>query len=369
MKDCKTVVVKLGTSTLTRGSKHLNKAHMLEIVRAVAALKSQGHKVLLVSSGAVAAGREQLNDPKLPALLSSKQMLASVGQSKLMELYERFFSIYNIHIGQILLTRADLENRERFLNAKDTLSALLEHDIIPVINENDAVSTMEIKVGDNDNMAALTGILCSADMVILLTDQKGLYDSDPRENKDAKLIREVTEINEDIIKVAGGSGTTLGTGGMSTKVKAARVATMAGITLVVASGDDPQIIADIVSEKAEATYFRPQLSKIQSRKIWIQAATKTSGSVVIDDGAVQALMQDGSSLLPSGIIKVCGEFERGSCISVTDSKGIALAIGICRYNSDEIDIIKGLKSHDIEEALGFSHGAVVIHRDDLCIES
>ena len=172
MKDCKIVVVKLGTSTLTRGSKHLNKAHMLEIVRAVAALKSQGHKVLLVSSGAVAAGREQLNDPKLPALLSSKQMLASVGQSKLMELYERFFSIYNIHIGQILLTRADLENRERFLNAKDTLSALLEHDIIPVINENDAVSTMEIKVGDNDNMAALTGILCSADMVILLTDSK-----------------------------------------------------------------------------------------------------------------------------------------------------------------------------------------------------
>lgn len=368
MKQAKTIVIKLGTSTLTCGSLHLNKAHMLEIVRAVAALKNEGYRVLLVSSGAVAAGREQLSDPTLPPLLSSKQMLASVGQSKLMELYERFFSIYDIHIGQLLLTRADLDSRERFLNAKDTLFALLDHGIIPIINENDAVSTQEIKVGDNDNMAALTGILSDADMVILLTDQLGIYDKDPRENKDAKLITTVDKIDESIIKIAGGSGTSLGTGGMSTKVKAAKIATMAGITLVVASGHDPQIIKDIVKYKAKATYFKAQSSDIKTRKVWLQAVNKAIGSVIVDSGAKDALIHDGSSLLPSGIKEVVGNFERGSCIAINDESNNRLAMGICRYNSDEINLIKGLKSSAIESTLGFSHGDVVVHRDDLWLE-
>lgn len=249
----KTIVIKLGTSTLTCNSPRLNKAHMLEIVRTVAKLKERGHRVAVVSSGAMAAGRELLGDPQLPPVLSSKQMLASVGQGKLIEIWESLFSIYGLHIGQILLTRADLESRERFINARDTFFALLEHDIIPVINENDAVSTQEIRVGDNDNMAALTAILSDADLVILLTDQAGLFTADPRTHKDATLIRTVEHIDDHIMAIAGGAGTAQGTGGMSTKIKAARTATAAGIELVIASGADPQIMLELAEGKGTGT--------------------------------------------------------------------------------------------------------------------
>ncbi len=362
-----TAVLKLGTSTLTLGSRHLNKAQMLEIVRSVYKLKCKGHKVILVSSGAVAAGREVLGDPKLPDVLSSKQLLASVGQGQLMAIYEDMFSYYKLHIGQILLTRADLENRERFLNAKDALNALIEQDVIPIINENDAVSTQEIRVGDNDNLAALTGILCDADLIILLTDQKGLYDKDPRTCPDAKLIKKVSVIDEQIEAIAGGTKGGLGTGGMATKVKAAKTAVMAGIPLVIAAGQDPSIVLSLVEGKGEGTFFEAAGHALWAKKSWLSAATRPQGSITVDDGAAQALLDKGSSLLPSGIALVDGQFLRGAVVGIHKLDGTIIAQGIARYGSDDLKLIKGHRSDEIEKTLGYSHGAAAVHRDDLVL--
>lgn len=361
------IVIKVGSSTLTSGKAELDRAQMLEIVRTIAKIKELGHKVTLVSSGAMAAGREVIKDT-LPPLLSSKQLLASVGQGRLIEAWESLFSIYGIHIGQLLLTRADLENRERFLNARDTIFALLEHGIVPVINENDALSTAEIKVGDNDTLGAITASAIEADKLILLTDQKGLYDADPRSTPDAKLIREVTKIDEKIIALAGGSGTTLGTGGMSTKVKAASLATKAGVELIIASGADPQIMLDLIQGKGEGTFFKTEKSPVELRKIWLASTTKPAGTVVVDKGAVTALVDRGSSLLPSGIVQVKGEFLRGSVVEIVDENGQAFAKGIVRYTDAELKLIKGHKSDEVEGLLGFSHG-VAVHRNDLVLES
>ncbi|MBU3826744.1 MAG: glutamate 5-kinase [Candidatus Anaerobiospirillum merdipullorum] len=358
------IVIKLGTSTLTTGSPHLNRAQMLEIVRAAAKLQQQGHQILVVSSGAMAAGRELLHDPKLPAQLSSKQMLASVGQGRLIEVWESLFAIYGLHIGQILLTRADLESRERYLNAKDTLGAMLEHGIVPVINENDALSTQEIRVGDNDTLAALVGTLADADMIILLTDQKGLYTADPRSNPQAKLIRKVHAIDDNLMALAGGAGSAQGTGGMYTKLQAARLALEAGIELLIASGHDPATIVDLVHGQGDCTRFIPAHKGAQARKLWLNAL-KPQGTLKIDAGAVAALQQQGSSLLPSGVVAVHGEFSRGSAVLIVDPNDKPLAQGLARYNAEDLRRIAGHRSDDIVTLLGYSRGAVVVHRDNL----
>ncbi|OXX26147.1 glutamate 5-kinase, partial [Vibrio sp. V05_P4A8T149] len=252
-----TIVVKLGTSVLTGGTLALDRAHMVELVRQCAELKKQGHSVVIVSSGAIAAGREHLGYPALPNAMASKQLLAAVGQSQLIQAWESLFAIYGIKIGQMLLTRADLEDRERFLNARDTINALVEHDIIPVVNENDAVATSEIKVGDNDNLSALVGILCGADKLLLLTDQKGLFTADPRKDPNAELIKEVKTIDDTLRKIAGGSGTTLGTGGMATKLQAADIARRAGIEVIIAAGRASNVIFDSLSDAPQGTRFLP----------------------------------------------------------------------------------------------------------------
>lgn len=369
MKSLKnqTIVIKLGTSTLTRGSKKLDRAHMLEIVRVVHKLKEQHAKVILVSSGAMAAGRELLGDPDLPKDVRYKQMLASVGQAKLIEEWAQLFSIYSLNVGQILITRADLESRERYLNARDTLLAQLELGVVPIINENDAVSISEIKVGDNDNLAALSAVLVEADMVILLTDQDGLYTADPRKDKNAKLIRNVDTIDEHIIEIAGGSGTTLGTGGMATKIKAAQVATLAGVEMVIASGENPSIILDLVHGQGNATFFKPSKKPVVARKSWIGSATRALGTVTIDEGAANALVNKGSSLLPKGIVHIEDEFLRGATVLVKDQNGTVIARGITRYSSDELNLIKRKSSSSIEKILGFTHGDEAIHRDDLVV--
>lgn len=362
------IVVKVGTSTLTKSSQHLDKASMLELVRALAKLQLQGNEIILVSSGAVAAGREVLSDPVLPKTLSSKQMLASVGQGHLMAVYDSLFSLYDIKIGQMLLTRADLENRERFLNAQDLINNLIEHKIIPIINENDAVSISEIKIGDNDNIAAITGILANADKVILLTDQKGLFDKDPRTNADAKLITNVEIINEHIFALAGGAGSFLGTGGMYTKIKAAKKCVNAGIEMIIASGNDFDNLSKLVDGYGIGTYFKAATTIPLARKTWLEVATVDKGELLIDEGAKQALIHKGSSLLPSGIIGIEGNFERGAMVAIIDANQHLIGRGLCRYNADDIKRIKGLKSEQIEKVLGFSHGNVIIHRDDLIIE-
>ncbi|MDN2480479.1 glutamate 5-kinase [Vibrio agarivorans] len=362
-----TIVVKLGTSVLTGGTQALDRAHMVELVRQCAQLKQQGHQVVLVSSGAIAAGREHLNYPKLPNAMASKQLLAAVGQSQLIQTWEALFSIYGIKIGQMLLTRADLEDRERFLNARDTIHALVDNGIVPVVNENDAVATTEIKVGDNDNLSALVGILCSADKLLLLTDQKGLFTADPRKDPNAELIKEVKTIDDTLRKIAGGSGTNLGTGGMATKLQAADVARRAGIEVIIAAGSAPNVVFDSLSDAPQGTRFLPCEEALENRKRWILAGPSITGDIIVDDGAVKALSNTGSSLLAKGVTSIKGRFSRGDVARVTDAKGALIAKGIVSYSSEDLARLIGQHSKDFISILGYDYGAEVIHRDDLVL--
>ncbi len=363
------VVIKLGTSTLTGGTAFLDRERMLETVRAVSALHREGWQVAVVSSGAVAAGREALGGPKLPSDTCYKQMLSSVGQGRLFEIWEDLFSIYKLRIGQLLLTRADLENRERYLNARETLQALFEYDVIPVINENDALSVSDIKIGDNDTLAALIGVMIDAKKVILLTDQDGLYSADPRADKNARLIRSVPEVNAEILALAGGAGSAQGTGGMATKVRAASVATSAGVGFVIASGNNPQQLPALARGEGVGTFFEPSRHPVLQRKSWLSSATISQGRIIVDAGAARALAQKGSSLLPSGIVRVEGDFLRGAIVDIAGADGKELARGIARYGSDDLRLIRGRHSDEIENILGFTHGAVAVHRDDLALRS
>lgn len=363
----KTIVVKLGTSVLTGGTLALDRAHMVELARQCAELKKQGHSVVVVSSGAIAAGREHLGYPALPNAMASKQLLAAVGQSQLIQTWESLFALYGIKIGQMLLTRADLEDRERFLNARDTINALVDNGIIPVVNENDAVATSEIKVGDNDNLSALVGILCGADKLLLLTDQKGLYTADPRKDPNAELIKEVKVIDDTLRKIAGGSGTTLGTGGMATKLQAADIARRAGIEVIIAAGRGQNVIFDALSPAPQGTRFLPCEEALENRKRWILAGPAASGDIVIDQGAVKAVVEKGSSLLAKGVTKVLGEFSRGEVVRVTDAQGHLVARGIASYSNQDMAKIAGKHSKDIISILGYDYGSEVIHRDDMVV--
>ncbi len=363
----KTIVVKLGTSMLTSGTKHLDSAHMIEIVRTIASIVQSGHQVIVVSSGAQAAGREALNFPSVPKTLAYKQMFAAVGQNFLMHKWQQLFEIYNLHIGQILLTRADLEDRGRFLNARDTLNALISMGIIPIINENDAVSTAEIRVGDNDNLSARVAILAEAHLLVLLTDQKGLYTADPRHDPQAQLIRDIAEINDDIKALAGGSVSGLGTGGMATKLQAAQIATRSGVEVVIASGENPAILLDIVNGDFVGTTIHAQSSPLEARKAWLLAGPMPAGSIVVDDGAAEALINKGSSLLPKGIVSITGDFSRGEVIRIVNKQQQIIARGVTRYDSDELQRIAHHNSDEIEEVLGYVRGNVAVHRDDLVL--
>lgn len=362
-----TIVIKLGTSVLTGGSLALDKSRMVDLVRQCAALREMGHKVVVVSSGAIAAGREHLNYPELVQSMANKQLLAAVGQSRLIQIWESLFELYRIPVGQMLLTRADLKDRERFLNARDMINALLEHNVVPIVNENDAVATNEIKVGDNDNLSALVGILCNADKLLLLTDQPGLFTADPRSNPEAELIREVKTIDATLRKIAGGSGTTLGTGGMATKLQAADVARHSGIDVVIAAGSSPNVILDLVSDKPQGTHFVALDTSLESRKRWILAGPQVEGDLYIDDGAATAVIERGSSLLAKGIRHFNGEFERGDVVRVRSLEGKLLAKGLIRYDHLDLAQIIGKHSQEIETILGHEHGSTILHRDDLVV--
>jgi len=361
------IVVKLGTSVLTRGTASLDRAHMVELARQCAALFHQGNDIILCTSGAILAGRERLGAPKLPDTVTTKQMLAAVGQIRLMLEWERFFEIYGIHVGQILLTRADVEDRRRFLNAQDTLRALLEQRIVPVINENDAVATAEIKVGDNDNLSALVAVLAEADLLLLLTDQPGLFTADPRRNSDAQLIPEVEAIDKTLREMAGGSVSGLGVGGMVTKLQAADVARRAGVDVVIASGHAPDVISRISHGEAVGTRFPALETPLESRKRWIFAGPAVAGILIVDDGAAQALRDQGRSLLPAGITTVIGDFQRGDSITILGPGETEIARGIARYSSLELEKIRGYHSNQIGDRLGYAYGPVAVHRNDLIL--
>jgi glutamate 5-kinase len=362
------IVVKLGSSTLTAGTDHLSPPQIVELVRQMARLHNAGEQVVLVSSGAMAAGRERLAFPHLPKEIPAKQMLAAVGQPRLMALYEKLFELYGLYVAQILLTRADLDDRRRYLNSRNTLRALLAQRVIPVVNENDTVTSEEIRVGDNDNLSALVANLIEADLLVLLTDQAGLYRADPRVDPTAAMIYEIAEnaIPQEVWDAAGGAKKGIGTGGMRTKLQAAELARRSGATVVIACGSEQDVLLRLVSGEALGTRFTPLATALEGRKRYILAGSKVRGSVTIDEGAVQALRR-GGSLLPVGVTAADGDFERGDSVCVADPSGAEIAQGLVNYRAPDLLRILGRQSDSIEAVLGYAYGDEVIHRDNMVI--
>jgi glutamate 5-kinase len=361
-----TIVVKLGTSTLTGGTPNLSRPQMVEIIRQVVALLQEGYRVVIVSSGAIAAGRELLNYPNLHNHLPGKQMLSAVGQGHLMQVYSMLFGLYDTQIGQVLLTHGDLSNRTRYLNARDTLNTLLDYGIVPIVNENDTVAVDEIKVGDNDNLSAQIAVLLNAALLIILTDQAGLYDRDPRVDPNAQLIAEVVTIDDRIWTLAGASKSGLGVGGMVTKIQAAQLATRSGTRLVIVNGREPDVLLRVIAGESIGTTFLPAVGHIESRKRWL-LAERPQGKLQVDRGAARVLRQQGASLLPVGIRCMFDEFERGAVVLVIDEDEKPIAQGLVNYTSAELAQLRGHHSREIADILGYTYGNEAIHRDNMVL--
>jgi glutamate 5-kinase len=341
---------------------------MVDLVRQIAHLHTQGAQIVLVSSGAIAAGNEALNYPELPKFIPSKQMMAAVGQPRLMAVYGQLFQLYGKKVAQVLLTRTDLSDRIRYLNAYNTLEALLSQQVIPIINENDTVATEEIHFGDNDNLSALVSNLVGADLLVLLTDQAGLFSADPRSSSDAYLIEEVTspDIPPELWQAAGESVSGLGTGGMSTKLQAADLARRSGATVVIASGSEPDALLRIHKGDRIGTRLTPVISTLESRKRYILSGVRNVGRIVADEGAVKALRL-GGSLLPVGIVAVEGSFERGDTVRILDESKNEVAVGLVNYTFKDLVKIKGRRSSEIENALGYTFGDEAIHHNNMIL--
>ena len=366
LENIQKIVVKVGTSTLTNEDGSLNIEKIKKIVSELSNLSDKGYDVVLVTSGAVGAGMGKLNMTERPKTLSEKQALASVGQVALTHLYQLLFKEYGKIIGQILLTRADFSDRRRYLNARNVCNTLLKNKIIPIINENDAVVSNELKVGDNDTLSALVSGLIDADLLIILSDVQGLYNKNPQKYEDANLIEIVGKIDDDIKKIAGGEGSKFGTGGMITKIIAAEMATKIGTNMVIASGDDPKNISRIVEKENIGTLFTKKNKKISSKKYWLAYGTNKKGFLTIDEGAEKALFK-GKSLLPVGIKSFEGDFDKGTVVKIMNMKNENIATGISNYSSDEIELIKGHRSEDIEKILGHKYDDVVVHIDNMVV--
>jgi len=360
------VVIKLGSNVLSE-TNGLNTKLIRSISRQICRLTGGGTEVILVSSGAMALGVKKVGLSRRPDEIPKRQAVSAVGQAGLVLEYEKAFARYRKKTAQVLLTAEDLSNRKRYLNARNTIYTLLSWGIIPIINENDTVSVEEIKFGDNDNLAALISILMEADLLINLTDIDGLYTKDPRIHSDARLISSVSSITKRIKKTAGDIPGTLGTGGMSSKIKAAEKVTSAGIPMIIAKGTHPEILTLLFLGEAHGTVFIPKKEKLAGRKCWIAFSLKPKGTLYIDDGAADAVLEKGKSLLPSGILKVEGKFDVGAPVRFKTSGDQTLGTGLVNYSSADIMKILGLKSSQIEQQLGHKPYDEVIHRDNLAI--
>ncbi len=363
------IVVKLGTSTLTAGTASLSPARMVDLARQVAGLHRSGHRVVLVSSGAMAAGRERLAFPRLPKEIPAKQMLSAVGQPRLMAIYEQLFDIYRLTVAQVLLTRTDLANRGRYLNSRNTLGALLSQGVVPIINENDTVATEEIRVGDNDNLSALVANLIEADLLVMLTDQPGLFTADPRTDPAARLIPEISGpvIPRSIWDSVRGSAGKLGTGGMLTKLQAADLARRCGTTVIIASGDEADVLTRLAAGETLGTRISPASTSLESRKRYILAGgSRVPGALVVDAGAARALRK-GGSLLPVGVTNLKGKFNCGDTVRVLDPSANEIARGLVNYSAADLALIAGKKSAQIEAILGPDYDDEVIHRNNLVL--
>jgi glutamate 5-kinase len=360
------VVIKVGSSVLT-SSRGVDLGVINRLCDEISMLREQGRQVVIVSSGAIASGIRKVGLSEMPKTIPQKQAAAAVGQSSLIQAYEEAFSHYDLKVAQILLTSDDLINRRRYLNARHTLQTLLDWGIIPVVNENDTVVVDEIKFGDNDNLSALIAQLTEADLLVALTDMDGLYDSDPRKHQNASVIPVVHRIDEQVEGFAGGQPGRLGTGGMVSKLLAAKKVTAAGVPMIIGNGRNRYVLKQIFDGEEVGTLFLPAGRRLSSKKQWIAHTLKPQGDIILDGGAAEALKSRGKSLLSTGIIGLRGEFEVGSPVRCLDNEEEVIGIGLVNYSADEIDKIKGVRSHRIEDILGYKHSDEVIHRDNFVL--
>ncbi len=359
-------VVKVGSSLVTDDGQGLNSELIYQWSQQIVSLREIGVDVVLVSSGSVAAGLQRLGWHKRPNALHKLQVAAAVGQASLVRCYEQVFAQHQVTTAQVLLTDADLQNRQRYLNARATFRSMLEFGVLPIVNENDTVAVEEIRFGDNDSLAALVANLIDADMLVILTDQQGLYDDNPRTNPAAKLIDYANANDPDLMKYASGGGT-LGMGGMVTKLKAARIASRTGASTVIANGRIDNVLLSICRGEDIGSLLVSQSDRLTSRKQWMANQLRVKGSLTLDEGAVKVLISSGKSLLPVGVVAVSGKFDRGELVSCVDANGSEVARGLVNYSSAEAAIILGKPSQKIHELLGYVSDAELIHRDNLVL--
>jgi glutamate 5-kinase len=365
LEKVRRVVLKVGSRVLTGKGRTLSQPVFDRLAREISAAKKRGYEVVLVSSGAIAAGMGRLGLLEKPKTMPEKQASAAIGQSALMWSYEKAFSFYGEKVAQILLTRDDLSNRNRYLNARNTLLTLLDFGVIPIINENDTVVVQEIKFGDNDNLSALVTNLVNADLLVILSDIDGLYDKDPRVHKSARLIRSVDQVTEEMEQKATGTLSLFSIGGMVTKLQAARKAALFGVPTVLANGMTEELLGKILRGEEVGTLFTSQVNKLTSRKHWIAFTLEPQGRIIVDEGAKRAILQRGKSLLPSGVLSAEGKFSLGDPVALSDLNGREFAKGLTNYDSSEINKIKGLKTSEVESRLGYKYSDEIVHRDDL----
>lgn len=365
----KRIVIKVGGSTLTNADYSLNFKRLRRLISEIVELKTSGYQPIVVTSGAIPTGFGALKSSRYPITFPEKQAAASVGQGILMQVYEQMFSKYGFLVGQILLTQDDFAVRSRYINIDNTFEMLLQNDVIPVVNENDTVAIDEIKVGDNDTLGALVAALVDADKYIILSDIDGLYSANPRIDKNAVIIPVVHEITAELEEMAGDRGSTGATGGMKTKIKAARIATASGTEVIIANGSEDQILYRIINGEMAGTRFLKSEEPLSSRKSWLAFSTRLDGSVVIDSGAVRAIVLKNSSLLAAGVIDVEGKFDAGSVVSISGPDGSEIGRGIVNFSSSDIQLLKGKQSAEIPVYISdlSSRNYEVIHRDSLAL--
>ena len=362
------IVVKIGSNILA-GARGVNAARIRSIARAVSALHDAGTEIVIVSSGAVAAGMKRLGLKTKPKDIQLKQAAAAVGQPALIWEYEKAFKAHRKLVAQVLLTRDALSDRTMYINSKNTLITLIERGVIAIINENDTVATDEIRFGDNDRLAAMVATLLEADRLVILSDVSGLYSADPKSDAKAILVNKVYSITDDMLAMAGGAGSSVGTGGMYSKLLAARMAARSGITTNIISGRKPSLLGRLMDGKTVGTEFVPSAEKLSARKGWIANGIRPKGTLVLDAGAVRALTVTQKSLLPSGIASVEGEFKTGDAVYCVDGSGARIAKGLTNYSSEELGKIRGLKTSEIERVLGYKYSDEAIHRDNIVVLS
>lgn len=366
--EAKRIVVKVGTSTITYPNGKINYEKIEKLARILSDFQNQGKEMILVSSGAGAAGVGRMGLDAKPKTIPGKQACAAVGQGILMHIYERLFGEYGQVVAQVLLTKTDMVNRHSYANARNALQEMISWGVIPIINENDVVAIDEFKIGDNDNLSALVASLADADLDILLSDIDGLYTANPKTHPDAKLVSVVEEVTPEIEATAGGAGSKNATGGMLTKLQAAKNAMSAGIALIIANGEHLEILRDILRGEPVGTLFVPKESHLRFRNQWLAFGSKICGKLIVDEGLAKALRQKGScSILPVGIVGVEGDFDSGDTVSVVDQDGHELARGMTNYGSGDGALIKGCKTSQIEDKIGYKHYDEVIHRDNLVV--